>query len=173
MEKKNSTEQADKLTVELFGSPEEVREMAKTDREAHSYEEARTALREVVNKPLKSRSGLQATVSNNTVEKILSGKAVDKSFDRKAHFRAAANLEKLFSNAIEPFNFDKAAEKNNEHLKAIRRLYAPMAFNGRVVPVKFTIKEMDNERDGRRIYTLEAIDVDLDKKIRDAGKGIP
>ncbi|GHV48276.1 hypothetical protein AGMMS49546_38710 [Spirochaetia bacterium] len=102
-----------------------------------------------------------------------SGKAVDKSFDREAHFRAAANLEKLFSNAIEPFNFDKATEKNNEHLKAIRRLYAPMVCNGRVVPVKFTIKEMDNERDGRRIYTLEAIDVDLDKKIRDAGKGIP
>ncbi|GHU59350.1 hypothetical protein FACS189444_4480 [Spirochaetia bacterium] len=50
MEKKNSTEQADKLTIELFGTPKEVREMAKTDREAHSYEEACTALREVVNK---------------------------------------------------------------------------------------------------------------------------
>jgi hypothetical protein len=164
IEKKDSTEQALKLTLDLFGLPEEVRKIAKIDREAHTYEEARTALRGIVNKPLKSRSGLQATVSNKTVDKILSGKAVDKSFDREAHFLAAANLEKLFSRAIEPFSFDKDTEKNNEHLKAIRRLYTPMAFNGRIVPVKFTIKEMDNERDGTRIYSLEAIDVDLDKK---------
>jgi hypothetical protein len=162
--KKNSTEQALTLTIGLFGTSEEIREIAKTDREAHSYEEARINLKAVVNKPLKSRSGLQATVSNKTVDKILSGKAVDKSFDRSAHFLATANLEKLFSKAIEPFNFDKDAEKNNEHLKAIRRLYAPMLFNGRIIPVKFTIKEMDNERDGTRIYSLEAIDVDLDKK---------
>jgi cobalamin biosynthesis protein CobT len=162
--KNDSTEHAFKLTLELFGTPEEVREIAKIDREAHTYEEARLALKEVVNKPLTSRSGLQATISNKTVDKILSGKAVDQSFDREAHFLAAANLEKLFSNAMEPFNFDKDTEKNNEHLKAIRRLYAPMAFNGRIVPVKFTVKEMDNERDGTRIYSLEAIDVDLDKK---------
>jgi hypothetical protein len=32
--KKDSTEQALKLTLELFGTPEEVREMAATDREA-------------------------------------------------------------------------------------------------------------------------------------------
>jgi hypothetical protein len=70
-------------------------------------------------------------------------KAVDKSFNREVHFLAAANFEKLFSHAIEPFNFDKDTEKNNEHLKVIRRLYSPMTFNGRIVPVKFTIKEMD------------------------------
>jgi hypothetical protein len=43
-----------------------------------------------------------------------------------------------------------------------------MAFDDRIVSIKFTIKEMDNKWDGTRIYSLEAIDVDLDKK-RDTG----
>jgi hypothetical protein len=43
-------------------------------------------------------------------------------------------------------------------------MYAPMFFNERIIPVKFTIKVMLNEKEGKRIYSLEAIDADLDKK---------
>jgi hypothetical protein len=39
-----------------------------------------------------------------------------------------------------------------------------MFFIGRIVPIKFTIKELNNEQEGTRIYSLEAIDVNLDKK---------
>ncbi len=160
MGNKNSTDKAYELTMKQFGSPEKVREMAKMERNARTYDEARSMLKELVNKPLKSRSGVEATVSMNSIDKILSGKAIGKSLDREAHFLAAANLERLFSNAIEPFIF----EKNNEHLKAIRRLYAPMAYNDRIIPLKFTVKEMDSTQNANRIYSLEAIDVDLDKK---------
>jgi hypothetical protein len=40
-----------------------------------------------------------------------------------------------------------------------------MYFNDRIVPVKITVKEMKNLKDGNRIYTLRAIDIDLDKNI--------
>jgi hypothetical protein len=160
---KNSTEQAHELTLDMFGTPEEVREMAKIEREAHTREEARTILQELVNKPLKSRAGIEATISNNSIEKILSGKAADKSFNAHAHFLAAANLGKLFSNAIEPFKFPLKPEKSNENYREVRRLYAPMAFDKRIIPVKFTVIVMLNEKEGERIYSLEAIDVDLNK----------
>jgi hypothetical protein len=39
-----------------------------------------------------------------------------------------------------------------------------MFYRGRIIPVKFTVMEMFNEKDGKRIYSLEAIDADLDKK---------
>jgi hypothetical protein len=118
----------------------------------------------LVNKPLKSKAGIAATISKNSIEKILSGKSADKSYDAKAHFLAAANLEKLFSNAIEPFKFPFDPDKNNDNFQEIRRLYAPMSFKGRIIPIKFTIMVMLNEKEGKRIYSLEAIDVDLGKK---------
>jgi hypothetical protein len=138
--------------------------MAKTSREAHSYDAARSMLRSLLGKPLTSRAGIQATVSNKSIDKILSGTAVGKSFDKEAHFLAAANLEHLFSNAIEPFKFDLDPGKNNEHLRGIHRLYSPMSFKERVIPVKFTVKELDNRQDGNRIYTLEAIDFPVEAK---------
>ena len=161
---RNSTEQAHGLTLDMFGTPEEVRETARTVRKAHTRDEVRTILQELVYKPLKSRSGIEATVSNNSIEKMVSGKAADKSFNAHAHFLAAANLEQLFSNAIEPFTFSLDPEKSNENYKEVKRLYAPMAFQGRIIPVKFTVMVMLNEKEGKRIYSLEAIDVDLDKK---------
>jgi hypothetical protein len=161
----NSTEQALKLTLGMFGTLEEVYEMAKIEREAHSYKDARMMLKELINKPLKSRAGIEATVSNNSIEKILSGKAIDKSFDRRAHLLAAANLEKLFSHAIEPFSFSMDAGKSNENYRAVHRCYAPMIYDGRIIPIKFTVMEMLNKDEGKRIYSLEAIEVDLNKKI--------
>jgi len=148
----------------MFGTVEEIREMARMEREANTREEARSILVELVNKPLKSKAGIAATISKNSIEKILSGKSADKSYDANAHFLAAANLKKLFSNAIEPFKFPPDPGKNNENYREIKRLYAPMNFRGRIIPVKFTVMVMLNEKEGRRIYSLEAIDVDLGKK---------
>jgi len=48
-------------------------------------------------------------------------------------------------------------------------LYAPMEHNGRIVPVKLTVKEYKDIKTQMRLYSIEAIDVDLDKKIREAG----
>jgi hypothetical protein len=75
---------------------------------------------------------------------------------------AVANIEALFSNAIEPFKFPFNPDKHNENFREIRRLYAPMSYKNRIIPVKFTIREMLNEKEGKRIYSLEAIDFSLD-----------
>ena len=159
-----STRQAHELTLEMFGSTEEIPEMAAMKRRACSYDEARAFLRELTGKSLLSKSGLEATISNKSIDKILSGKALDKSINREAHFMAVANLEKLFSNAIEPFRFPLNPEKRNENYREVRRLYAPMAFAMQIIPVKFTVMIMRNEKEGKRIYSLEAINVDLGKK---------
>jgi len=44
-----------------------------------------------------------------------------------------------------------------------------MEHNGRIVPVKLTVKEYKDIKTQMRLYSIEAIDVDLDKKIREAG----
>ena len=161
---KDSTKQAHELTLDMFGTLEEVKEMAIMDWEAETRDGARSILVKFVDKPLKSKAGVEATVSKNSIEKILSGKSVDKSYDAKAHFLAAVNIEKLFSNAIEPFIFPAIPQKHNENYQEVKRLYAPMAFQGRIIPVKFTIMIMLNEKEGKRIYSIEAIDADIDKK---------
>jgi len=160
---RDSTEQAHELTLDMFGPLNKVLEMARMEREADTRKKARYILMGLVNKLLKSKTGITATISKKSTEKILSGKSTDKSFDAKAHFLASANLEKLFSNAIEPFKFPLDPDKNNENYQEIKRLYAPMNFKGRIIPIKFTVTVMLNEKEGKRIYSLEVIDVDLEK----------
>jgi len=122
VENTSSTGRANELSFEMFGTPEQVVKMAKTEYAASTREEAKEILRRIVNKPLVSRAGLTATLSNKSMGKILSGKAADKSYSKEAHFLAAANLEHLFSNAIEPFIFPADPSKHNENYRQIRRL---------------------------------------------------
>jgi len=164
VENTSSTNRANELRIEMFGTPEQVAKMAKNQFLASTRDEAKEILKKIVNKPLASRAGITATLSNNSMGKILSGKAVDKSYNKEAHFLAAANLEHLFSNAIEPFIFPTDPSKHNENYKRIRRLYAPMEYKNMIIPVKFTVFEMLNEREGTRVYSLEAIDFPIGKK---------
>jgi hypothetical protein len=161
----SSDEKVKELTLSMFGSPEEVREEAKMPVEARGYAHVRSVLLEIAGKPLTSKSGLTATITRNSIDKLLSGKSVEGSFEKQAHLNAAANLERLFSTAIEPWEFGMNPNKSNANIKTLRRLYAPMYFNDRIVPTKITVKEMKNLKDGNRIYTLRAIDVDLEKNI--------
>ena len=169
---KNSTQQAHELTIGMFGTLEEVREMAKIEHEVQSYDEARNMLIKLIKKPLINRTGLEVTLSKKSIDKILSGKALGKSFDMRAHFFAAANLKKLFFNAIEPFKFPLIPGKHNENYLEVKRLYSPMSYDIRIIPIKFTVIEMLNPKEGKRLYSVEAIDVDLGKN-RGYLEGIP
>jgi len=142
--------------------PEEVREMAKMPRTAKNRKEAVAILKQIVGKgELKSKSGLTATLSGKSIDEIVSGQAMQHSFDAAAHWQAAANVDKLFSNAIEPWRFELNLTKNNDNLKDRRYLYAPMEHEGRLLPVKLTVKEYLQEGTSRRIYSVEAINVGL------------
>jgi hypothetical protein len=161
----SSDEKAKELKLSDFGTPDEVREMAKMPRTARDFTEAKAILGGLVDKPLTSKGGLVAFISKNSAKEILSGKAVNSSFERSAHLLAAANADRLFSNAIEPWKFGMNPEKANEGLKAIRRLYSPMFFNEKIITVKLTVKEIKNKNEGNRIYSLKAMAVDLEKNI--------
>jgi hypothetical protein len=158
----SSAEKAKELKIEDFGSPEAVREMAKPIRTAQNRYEATIILKEIIKKgPLTSKSGLTARLPGKSIGKIVSSEAVNASFNKKAHYLAAANMDKLFSNAIEPWEFELNPQKNNQGLKKRKYLYAPMEFNNKLIPVKFTVKAYLDEKLMDILYSIEAIDANL------------
>jgi hypothetical protein len=157
----SSSEKAKTLKIEDFGTVEEVIEMAKMPLTVNSFTDAQKILENLIDKPLISKFGLSAIISKKSIKEILSGEAVRKSFDLKAHLKASVNIETLFSNSFEKWKFDLNPNKNNDSLKDRKYLYAPMEHDNRIVPVKLTLKEFKDIKTERRIYSIEAIDVEL------------
>ncbi|MDR2747631.1 MAG: hypothetical protein LBB77_09330 [Treponema sp.] len=58
-------------------------------------------------------------------------------------------------------SFELNPDKNNENVKGVYRLYTPLEYSGKIIPVKITVKEMKNETEGKRIYSIEAIGVEI------------
>ena len=157
----SSTEKAKSFKISDFGIPDEVREMAKMPLVATSFLDARNILASLVDKPIAGKSGLYATISKKSIKEILSGEAVGKSFNLKAHLKAAVNIEKLFSNAIEKWEFELDPNKNNDSLEDRKYLYSPMEYDSRIVLVKLTIMKYKDIKAKKRLYSLHAIDADL------------
>jgi hypothetical protein len=98
-----SREKARELRIEQWGTLEEVRAMAAPLRQAGSRRAAMGCLKEIApNGPFTSRSGLAARLPSRSLGKIVSHAAVVGSFCPEAHYLAAANIDKLYSNAVEP-----------------------------------------------------------------------
>jgi hypothetical protein len=91
------------------------------------------------------------------VGKLVSSTAVHASFNPVAHYLAAANIDKFFSNAIEPWLFELNPGKNNEGLFARRYLFAPMEYRGHIVIVKITVKQYKEVEN--KLYSIEALDI--------------
>jgi hypothetical protein len=162
------TSKARELKASDWGPPEEVAEMAKTPRKARSRYEARQALEDIISDggesrhvvALKSKSGLTAYLRRSSTGKLLSD-VQKKEMPAEALWTAAANIDRLYANAIEPWRFEFDEEKNNDELKARRILYAPMEFQERVIPVMFTVKEYLDTKINTKLYAIEAIDFDI------------
>jgi hypothetical protein len=130
--------------------------MAMPIRKARNRREATIILKEIAgNSPFVSKSGLSARLRRRSVGKLVSSVAVNSSFNQEAHYLATANIDKFFSNAIEPWLFELNPNKNNEKLKARRYLFAPMNFKGEIVIIKMTVKEY-HEGDNK-LYSIEAL----------------
>ena len=150
------------LSGDDFGIPESVREQARTIRTASNRYAATKILGEIMeNGPYTSKSGLTARIPGKSIGKLVSSEAVNASFCPEAHYLAVANIDKLFSNAIEPWSFELNPAKNNDGLKARHYLFAPMSFHERIVVVKITVKEYLNLNLLNKIYSVEAIDTNL------------
>jgi len=157
----SSSEKAKILKINDFGTKEEVYEMAKMPISVNSFIDAQKILKNLIDKPLINKAGLSATISGKSIKEILSGEAIRKSFNLKAHLKASVNIEKLFTNSIEKWEFDLNPNKDNDSLKERKYLFAPMEYEGRIVIVKLTVKEFKDTKTEKRIYTIEAVNVDL------------
>jgi len=149
---------AAELRPDCWGMPEEVSEMAAPIRKASTRREATAILKEITSHgPFTSKSGLAARLQRRSVGKLVSSVAVHSSFSPEAHYLAAANIDKFFSNAIEPWLFELNPNKNNEGLKSRRYLFAPMEYRERIAIIKFTVKECHGEEN--KLYSIEALDI--------------
>jgi hypothetical protein len=158
----SSTEKAKLLKIEDFGTPDEVKEMAKPIRSAHNRQEAASILRQIAEKgPLTSKNGLIAVLPKRNIPKLVSDVAIMQSKNRESHYLAAANIDKLFTNAIEPWEFELNPNKNNQDLKERRVLYALLEYGDQITPVKIIVKEYADPVRGTKIYSLETIDMVL------------
>jgi len=146
------------LSLDYWGTSEEVAAIAEPIRKARNRREATAVLKEIAkHSPFTSKSGLTARLQRRSVGKLVSSVAVHSSFSPEAHYLAAANIDKFFSNAVEPWLFELNPNKNNEGLKSRRYLFAPMEYQGRIVVIKFTVKEYHAEEN--KLYSIEALDL--------------
>ena len=150
------------LNINDFGIQESVWEQARIIRTASDRYEATKLLVEIIkNGPYTSKSGLTARIPGKSIGKLVSSEAVNASFCPEAHYLAVVNIDKLFSNAIEPWSFELNPEKNNDGLKARHYLFAPMSYCEKIVVAKITVKEYINPNLANKIYSVEAIDTKL------------
>jgi hypothetical protein len=155
----SSTDKAQTLKIDDFGKPDEVKERAKPVRTANNRQQAVAILKKISSRgPIVSKSGLNARLSTKSIGKIVSNQALNISCSPEAHYLAAANLDYLFKNAIEPWKFELNPGKNNDGIKERRYLYAPMGYGKEVIIIKFTVKEYLDENLKNKIYSIEAID---------------
>jgi hypothetical protein len=135
---------------------EKIKESSVEVRKASNFSEAREAAKSFVGKPLTNgETGMVATVSRNSLDKMLSGSAAEKSESPSVHSLAVANADSLFKNARHgESNKDRNSDTN---IVAIHRFYAPLESGSNKYSVKLTVKEL--AQSGNRIYTVEAVDV--------------
>ena len=142
-------------------------EEATMPREARTFGEARRSAREFVGQGLENNAtGMVATVSNTNIAKMLSLSAVGKSISPGAQSHAVANLDRLFAIAGEP---DTHADRDGSpRIDAIHRFYAPMIHNGEVLVAKMTVKEFSGTKEGNKIYSVEAMEIEKAARNREA-----
>jgi hypothetical protein len=165
----SSAEKVKTLMFADFGPKDVVLEMAKPIRTAHTRQEAMEALENIISDngavgrsavELLSKSGLPAFLRRSSIGKFVSG-VQGKEMPKDALWLAAANTDKLFGNAIEPWRFELSPAKNNDGLKERHILFAPMAYEGRIILIKFTVKEYLDPLVKVKLYSIEAINYDL------------
>ena len=127
-------------------------------RKAATLDEAREAVKPLLGKPLKNdATGLEATVSRRTLDKMASEKAHKKSSSAQDHALAIANIDHLFANAVLNNSYDDI--RGEPTIKRIHRFVAPLITPDGVRAVKMTVKETTHPDTPNPLYSIEAIDL--------------
>ena len=141
------------------------------NRKAESVEEALRQLREspLFNKDITNyHLGITARITGKSLSKMGSEKATKKSANPRLHALAVANADYLFLTA-----FAKFSHPDSHHRKeviCIHRLGASIIddLTAQNVPVILTVVEYN--KDGSRVYSVEAINIILYQKENPAGQ---
>jgi hypothetical protein len=67
------------------------------------------------------------------------------------------------------WRFELNPQKNNDGLRDRRMLFAPLAYEKQILPIKMTVKKFLDPQAGAKLYSIEAIDFDLLEKKEGAG----
>ena len=127
-------------------------------RHAENLEEAAAAARSIAGKRLTNNLlGVDAFLSNKNIGKMVSASATRKSVDARVHALAVANVDRLFSRAITEYTHkDRDSDKN---IKQIHRMFSPFVVGDNVYVAKLTVKELVQEKEGNRLYSVEALEI--------------
>ena len=102
---------------------------------------------------------IEAFIGTSGRKKMLSNvatrKTIENGFTAKDHYTAIANIEKLFMNAIKANERDSYDSSNS--IKSIEHFTSLFMLEGKPALTTFTVK--NTLRDGRRIYSIELIDI--------------
>ena len=127
-------------------------------RTATNFLQARQAVKEFQGSELtNAATGMTAVLARNSLDKMLSGKAVAKSETPATHAMAVANADSLFERAI--LGWSKEDRAGDPNIRAIHRFFAPLDVNGRAKLVKLTVKESMSEDRQNPLYTIEAVEL--------------
>jgi hypothetical protein len=133
-------------------------------RKAKTVSEAQELIKPLAGKPITNKKlGITGAISGNSLGKLGSQSATDKSISPALHAKAVANVDVLFQNA--EFDVTHPDEKGVYEVEKIHRLGSLMfdEINSEYVPVMLTVKEFKNPK-GNRIYSVEAVDIEAKEK---------
>ena len=102
-------------------------------------------------------SGETAWLGKKSIEKMVSGAAVNKSegngFTAKQHYAVVSDIDRLFKGAIKIL---ERPDKNGDPNVFIHRFAAPIGFNDAVAYI--TVKEI-RQHDRKKLYSVELIEI--------------
>ena len=126
--------------------------------DVENLEEAAATARSVVGKCLTNDVlGVTAVLSNKNISKMVSASATRKSVNARVHALAVANVDHLFRHAVAEYTHkDRNDDKN---IRQIHRMFAPFVVGNDVFVAKLTVKELAQEKEGNRLYSVEALEI--------------
>jgi|GEM_PF-138601 len=145
--------------------------LARSLRLARGSDQAKAAAQSFIGKPLTNlETGIQAVVSNSSLDKMLHESSWKKSVSRQAHSHAIANADTLFAVAIH--RLSRPDRKGSLSIKAIHHFDAPMPFEGQLLMVSLLVKEMVNSRLNNPLYTLYAVEIQQPSRLEGKVDGL-
>lgn len=130
----------------------------KADRKAQNFDEARKQAKAFQGKELTNNdSHLTAVASRNSLDKMLSSKAVGKSVSPQLHSLAVANADKLYESAL--YGWAKPDRSDDPNIVAVHRLFSVLENESEQYLVKLTVKEIARKDQANKFYTIEAVEL--------------